>query len=972
MEQMDSAELNLECIEETCSDQLLAPGYPEISSIVGDQQVLPRIGDQYQVEIPPLIEDSGSIQLIKKSIDSDDMVDVTNSFLMGLPIPIMWVHDELANVKLELLECLGNPDEDQNGLVEFGNNKEDQIILNNGDLKLESLDVSLKYGKGVGPSQSLESTAVVSKQMDVELPMVPENKSNLVQMRGGRTYCPFPGSLGGSWSDIEKESFILGLYVFGKNLIQVKKFMESKEMGDILSFYYGEFYRSDGHRKWSECRKMRSRKCIHGQRIFTGWRQQELLSRLLPHMSEECQNTLLEVSRTFGEGKISLEEFTSTLKATVGMKVLIEAVGIGKGKQDLTGIMMEPLKANQVISTRPEIPIGKACSLLTSGDIIKFLTGDFRLSKARSNDLFWEAVWPRLLARGWHSEQPKNHGYTGSKHALVFLVPGVKKFSRRRLVKGNQYFDSVSDVLNKVASDPRLLELEVEAVKSEGKEEFSWDSELKLDQGGFSDHQRPCYLRPRLSNCKSELMKFTIVDTSLVHGEEPSKVRELRSIPVDTTNTSIPTNISREPEGDSSDENVDYPNPAHNQGDANTSSPSKVMFDRGSYSDTTNCIKHAMPTYCQDPSNGPSDNHGNSYRNIEKQPRKTKCPVSQIVNGPGPSSGPSDNHVNTNSNTEKQPKKTRCKVIQIANGPGPSSGPSDNLENTYSNTEKQPRKTRCKVSQRVKPSQSNHAPVTKRRRLTACSHSETSRSRNSFSVAPVQKQEEPSLQSNSPFASDNMVSLVRQSLDKVSSTGSSAKGSPDESSEGILTGNCFGELHNAKPQSQTLIDLNLPHAPPDFETEEPFTEDVDSLEDPKRSLLPSEISQQPEDSKALRTNNANQQPTVNARRQSTRNRPLTTKALEALACGFTNTKRRKRSAEALSREISIPRPSRRSRGKVGVTGNWGVEAGVVDSKVVEMVVDGECSSNAYIVCKSQVGSEKNGTYHPEVLMCKDD
>ncbi|XP_043711591.1 uncharacterized protein LOC122660376 isoform X2 [Telopea speciosissima] len=947
--EMDSAELNLECIEKTSPDQLLAPGSPEISGIVGDPQVLPRIGDQYQLEILPLIEESDRIQLLKNPTDAQDMVDITNSFIMGLPIPIMWVHDDLANDKCESLEHLSDPDDamDRNGLVESENNKEDQIISNNGDLKLESLDVAPKYGKGVGPSESLESSVVVSKQMDVVLPMVQERKSNLVQMRGGRTYCPVPGSLGGSWSDIEKESFILGLYVFGKNLIQVKRFMESKEMGDILSFYYGEFYGSDGHRKWVECRKIRSRRCIHGQRIFTGLRQQELLSRLLPHASEECQNTLLEVSRTFGEGKISLEEYVSTLKATVGMNILIEAVGIGKGKQDLTGIMMEPLKSNQVISTRPEIPIGKACSSLTSGEIIKFLTGDFRLSKARSNDLFWEAVWPRLLARGWHSEQPKNHGCTGSKHALVFLVPGVKKFSRRRHVKGNQYFDSVSDVLNKVASDPRLLELEVEAVTSGGKEEFRWESELKLDQGGFSDRQRHCYLRPRLSNCKSDLMKFTIVDTSLVHGEGPSKIRELRSIPVDTTNTSIPTKISREPEGDSSEENLDDPDPGHDQGDANISSPSKVMFNRGSHSDTSNCIKHVMPTYCQDPSNGPSDNHENSYRNIEKQPRNTKCQLSRLANGPGPSSGLSDNH-----------------------------------ENTYSNTEKQPRKTRCQFSQRVKPSQSNHAPVTKRRRLTACSHSETSRSRNSFSVAPVQKQGEPSFQSNLLHASDNMVSQVGQSLDKVSSTCSSAKGSPDQSSEGILTGNGFGELLNEKPQPRTYFDLNLPHAPPDFEMDEPFTENVDSQGDPKRSLLPSENSQKPEDSEALRTNNADQQPTVNARRQSTRNRPLTTKALEALASGFQNTKRRKRGAEALSGETSIPRPSRRARGKVGVTGNWGVEAGVVDSKVVAMVVDGECSSDAYTISKPQVGSEKDGThellgitkptYHPEVLMCKDD
>jgi len=90
------------------------------------------------------------------------------------------------------------------------------------------------------------------------------------------------------------------------------------------------------------------------------------------------------------------------------------------------------------------LPTGKDCSLLGSEDIIKFLPGDFR-SKTRSNDIFWEAVWPRLLAKGWHSEQPKDVSTT--KNCLVFLMPGINKFSRSKLTKGTHNFDSVSDVL---------------------------------------------------------------------------------------------------------------------------------------------------------------------------------------------------------------------------------------------------------------------------------------------------------------------------------------------------------------------------------------------------------------------------------------------------------------------------------------------------------------------------------------------
>ena len=83
------------------------------------------------------------------------------------------------------------------------------------------------------------------------------------------------------------------------------------------------------------------------------------------------------------EGRTSLENYVCYLKTTVGICALTEAVGIGKGKADLTGLAMEPPRTSQV---SPEILSGKACSSLTSGDIIRFLTGGSRLSKARCNE----------------------------------------------------------------------------------------------------------------------------------------------------------------------------------------------------------------------------------------------------------------------------------------------------------------------------------------------------------------------------------------------------------------------------------------------------------------------------------------------------------------------------------------------------------------------------------------------------------
>lgn len=244
-----------------------------------------------------------------------------------------------------------------------------------------------------------------------------------------------------------------------------------------------------------------------------------------------------QVTRSFTEGAIFLEEYVFTLKNIVGIKSLVEAIGIGKGKSDLTGIAVDHVRGNQAPSIHSEIPAGKECSTLTSGEIIKFLTGNFRLSKTRSNDLFWEAVWPRLLAKGWRSEQPNDHnGTTTFKPNLVFIVPGVKKFSRSKLLKGDHYFDSVADVLSKVASDPMLLVLEMEddqgniGIKEE-EDEWSANSAKHQNDPSNSNHQS-CYIHSSLSNFDPDDdhdIKFTVVDTSLV------QVRELRSLPILTS-----------------------------------------------------------------------------------------------------------------------------------------------------------------------------------------------------------------------------------------------------------------------------------------------------------------------------------------------------------------------------------------------------------------------------------------------------
>ncbi|XVF32732.1 hypothetical protein REPUB_Repub17cG0108500 [Reevesia pubescens] len=802
----------MEHVEDESSEQLLA-SCSFLDNIFGDPQVIPRVGDQYQAEISPLVGQCRSLQVLKEPIDSKVIMNVPNPFPMGLPIPLIWTKTEVESI---------------NDAFEFENSEESQITSSHGctEYKVKSLYSVFGDGKDMRGYSKLQPT--IENKMDVDLLSPQEPKSKLNQLDRG--LYPLPGSSSEVWKDIELDSFLLGLYIFGKNFILVKSFVESKEMGEILSFYYGKFYRSDGYRRWSPCRKLRGRRCNHGEKLFTGWRQQELLSRLFSHLSKECQVMLLENSKAFADENVSFEEYVFTIKKTVGIGMLVEAMGIGKGKQDLTCNAMEPVKANHVVSFRPEIPVGKACSALTSADIIKFLTGDFRLSKARSSDLFWEAVWPRLLARGWHSEQPKDQVFPGSNNSLVFLIPGVKKFSRR-LVKGNQYFDSVSDVLNKVASEPGLLELEIEVPKgSREKEENKWDPIIKQDPDSVTN-KRNCYLKPRNSGCNRDQMKFTIVDTSLVQGVERSKVRELRSLPLEATSLFTPSSISSDSEEDTSDDSE------YEVEETSTSNAAEAM---------------ANGRECVDFSD----------------------------------------FVNSNSKFFI-PHTSDTSIISVEN---------HESHNTSLLDEEDKKVMKYDFCQKMQSSDSKYlAPVTKQKGLTDCVNGESSCSVENISADRMLNEGNSHCRSNSPDAFENMV--FQTGSRNLSPASSLSKGSPDEGKEGIFNENCLnGEESPTKTQLHALIDLNVPQVSMDFETAGPFIKETVQNSDNSCahiSSFQSEVTVQPEPLKLPdKGAEVNQPPIIHKRRQSTRNRPLTTKALEALECGFFSSKRKRKAAEA--------------------------------------------------------------------------
>ncbi|XVE63040.1 hypothetical protein DITRI_Ditri06bG0167700 [Diplodiscus trichospermus] len=994
----DQLDPNCNLAEETSPEQLLPPDSPDISDIFGDPLLSPRVGDKYQVEIPPMITGSEHLQLLMDPLDLEGIPYLAHSFLLGLPVPVMWTHEQDFELEDEGKGVPSMPDD---------GTKVDESVKSR---KCRKGQNSKRKKNSEISAQHSDARLVDEKEPNAEnLECGMASKTNLSRPFEGKSSHLIPGSSGDAWSDAEVDGFLLGLYIFGKDFGQIQRFIENKEMGDILSFYYGAFYRSAKYRRWSDGQKRRSRKNKYGRKIFTGWRQQELLSRLLTHVPDELQNNLQEVSKSFVEGRTSLENYVSHLKTTVGICALIEAVGIGKGKADLTGLAMEPPRTSQA---SPEIPTGKACSSLTSGEIIRFLTGGSRLSKARCNDIFWEAVWPRLLARGWHSEQPKNHCTVSTKHYLVFLMPGVKKFSRRKLVKGNHYFDSVSDVLSKVASEPTLIELD-----AEGNGIGSCNDENGCIQGESSDqddppNQKPHYLKPRVSIFSSNHVKFTIVDSSLDHGGKASKMRELRYAPIDLRFSSKPmqkdTPDARQVNANRMQSKGDrcFSNARHCEGIITSSTARHIKF---TIVDTS--LLHG----------------GKSSRVRQLRYLPLKFEISSEINN---SSGGSEDNSSDDSSDEHEQKisdrlsshgsvatdtKTSSEAVTADNllkgdknhregkyDKGSSNQSPKNSRNADQgllihqdekiNTSEDTRSKRIikhHFSRRAKSSNSvSLVPMAKRRKLTVCANTETSRLTQNFATLSISlatplkqltacaKTETTHLTKNISSNPINLVSpMKRQRLNACAKTEESLLGAihtkteescltekittdigeqtgiccastfQDESSNDVLHVSHFqekvasissaegnpepmGTAHGSgeKIQSLSSIGSNPPHLPLDTQNCEPQMVEADG-----RQFL---------------NVNAKQQPVMNPRRQSKRSRPLTTRVLEALESGFFNMKRTQKEREVQTQPIQFSSPSRKARSRIKATSKHG-SAG---SKTVD-AVKGNGKDGAFICSK---------------------
>ncbi|KQJ89514.1 uncharacterized protein LOC100836195 [Brachypodium distachyon] len=822
-----------------------------------DTRLYPRVGDEYQVEIPNLATEEERMRLRSSPVDDSSMFGFEYPVAVGLTIPVSWTQNTNTHIEEECREFSGHnscPSEDEHNNHSSGNTPRN---LTQHSMLPERLGSKVEHDEQCGKSagQNIHCSSVKRKAND---------------------YVPLPGMPMCSWTDEEAQTFLLGLYIFGKNLDQVTKFMKSKTMGEVLSYYYGEFFRSAGYKRWDACRNARSRRLIRGSRIFSGPRQQEFLSRLLAAVPTEARDALLEVFKKFNEGTPDFEQFILCLRSTVGAQVLVEAVGIGKGKYDLTGFPLDPSRKHGM-SARAETPIvKKTFSSLSSGDIMKYLTGDFRLSKARSNDLFWEAVWPRLLVSGWHCEKPKDSSLIG-KHAFVFLIPGVNKFSRKKLVKGNHYFDSVCDVLRKVASKPRLLDFGVESGNNEGgdKPENGWVHNVE-PESALPGKKPPCYIWPNEPGCSSELMKFTVVDTSSVQGEEPRNLRSLRNLPADTNHGYIASPHSGDSGSGNSEELSDSEDSSQPSEDLNTN---KSTTD-ASY---VNERKRKPPT-------------------VDKMDADALPKIPSTVNG--------HNSVDQIFSATNTVCASTATVLPVGN---------QRVRPTNSSTE-----INFQFDQRVHPDpEVLLAPVSKRRRLVSCKNERTGRKSTAVNKINYWKQADAPLQhvpkANEASAGANP--FVRGAIPNSSTNITldiNKNNTYSRQLHDIPHNNVQTTSYKEKAQHKHVIDLNIPQVPSDYEATAsyivPPSDNNTSIVD--RPVHPPETKEM--DGSLLETcSNAvlGEQLSFDSRRQSTRSCLPTTRALEALDGGSMGTEQNGEDANFPSSNRSsrpVQQPPRRS------------------------------------------------------------
>ena len=573
-----------------------------------------------------------------------------------------------------------------------------------------------------------------------------------------------------------------------------------------------------------------------------------------------------QVSKSYVEGRTSLEEYISYLKSTVGLGVLVEAISIGKEKGDLTRLDVEPRKNSPGAFSAPNC---KALSSFGPSDIIQSLTGGFRLSKTKSDDLFWEAVWPRLLARGWHSEQPIYQGYVTSKDYLVFLIPGVEKFLRRKLVKGDHYFDSVSDVLNKVVAEPNILELEEEESKVHSCNEE--ESEKGSNEDDLSDDNRQCYLKPRSFTYNKDHIKLMGIDSSLVHKGKPSDFKDLKSVPVNSVRKVEADAAGVKDKGQSHMRIVKHSKDMSKSIKRNSTKLTVIDTNRLSEG---KLLKLKMKQ--------------SKYPSVELEDA-SRMTTNLMKESKGVSS-------TDDSRRMVEAKMLICdkqKINKTDSDPNKMVESQKNQHTSVFDDNRMKRIIKHEFNQRVISSDSNHAAVPiKRRRLTACVKAEKSHITENSSGGLGSDKLGFSRSSSFRDANQNVCHSVSHQQQNGSFTASLADRSVEENNEKSILMDCYQRkgvpcVQVEKRKSSTFNRPKVPSKPVNIKTMAMVEEGEQGLKanDPCLASATHEVVEEP-----LRApfdvDPSEKQPDINPRRQSTRNRSLTVRALECIANEF--------------------------------------------------------------------------------------
>ncbi|KAL9672808.1 hypothetical protein QQ045_029060 [Rhodiola kirilowii] len=862
-----SMEITLNDIRENMEHAAEPTEECSLPGVSGEPKTCPRVGDQYQAVIPDLIQGNE----ISKPNQVGKVNEAINDLSPILPIPLKWAPNKARDAEsLQARHSHPDPYAEENQIVL--NSENGSILIepaeNATDNKVEVSDIRLEVDR-------------------MKLDVASQEGTERMLAKRERNLYPLPDTPDKPWSDFEQESFLLALYIFGKDLYLVMKFVETKKMEDVISFYYGAFYKCSKYQRWAKCLRSRSRKSRHGRRMFTGARQQELFSRLNPHNSEEISNKLAETSKRFKEEGISFEDYVFTLKDLVGTKLLIEVVAIGKGKQDLTGIATEPIKQHRSVSARREIQQDKGLSSLSCKEITEQLTSS-RLSKTKSNELFWEAVWPRLLAGGWHSEQPKDHGVLTLKHQLVFLMPGIKKFRRNKHVKGKHYFDSVSDVLNKVASDPQILELENEREKDSGHEEnHSDEQELGLPNGKPNGYLKLCN-----SNQRKNEMEFMIVDTSKRRG---SKVQWMQSLPVDLADISSSSSACSGMERDSSSEKSDCEGE-----ETNLTKVSKYGLDRESCADISAPIANGI---------GSLKKQEFCSAGLEKRNSKKHRLGGKVKSGPSKYLSPLKRHQVNAPRLEElsevaEKKKEKNFVLCLPN-------PRKVNENKQSHHG---------LDIQLSPPNSSHF-VSEGSNSCLPSSSLKVIEGNEYMVCENSKEIEKPLEKTLPrVVIDLNIPQVEEDVETnhvIHNPSYSSSLAENTSLAHKHKDTCGTSISSPREKPQQVASANIEQQQAQQEKQQPKTQQEHQQQHPKMQQdhqhpKAEQNHQLPklEQEQQLPNTQQEQEPNMSGRRQSTRNRPLTTKALEALeSSSFFESKKKRKTKDSVT-----SRPSQRQRG----------------------------------------------------------